>query len=307
MERSRMSNSKNSGKPRFRYWQATLALTPIWAIVLMVFVGTALYTLFLSFTASRMMPVFELTGFAHYAELFDTRRWNIALVNMGILCVTYVVGCLVIGFLLAAALDRKVRGENAFRTIFLYPQAVSFVVTGVVWQWLMNPSLGIQVAVQHLGWTSFAFDWTQHRETAIYAVAIAGLWQGAGLTMVLLLAGLRGIDGYLWQATKVEGIPLWRTYVSIIIPELVPAIATAATLLFMGIVRTYDLIVAMTNGGPGSSTELPAKFIMDNLFERQNLGLATAGASVLLVTVMAVVVPVLYIQAARRKATRKPL
>lgn len=253
------------------------------------------------------MPSTDLVGLTHYIKLFDTRRWNIALENMAILCVTYVLGCLIIGFFLAAALDRKVRFENTFRTLFLYPQAVSFVVTGLVWQWLMNPTLGIQVAVQGWGWESFTFDWTQHRETAIYAVAIAGLWQGAGLTMVLLLAGLRGIDNTLWQAARVEGIPLWRTYVSIIIPELKPAIATAATLLFMGIIRTYDLVVAMTNGGPGSSTELPAKFIMDNLFDRQNIGLAAAGASVLLITVLAVVIPILYLQSARRKSARKPV
>lgn len=301
-----MKQNEHSGKPRFRYWQASAALAPIWAIALTLFVGTAIYTLFLSFTTSRMMPVYELAGFDHYFKLFETRRWNIAMVNMGLLCVTYVVGCLVIGFLLAAALDRRVRGENALRTIFLYPQAVSFVVSGVVWQWLMNPTLGIQVAVRNWGWESFTFDWTQHGDTAIYAVAIAGLWQGAGLTMVLMLAGLRSVDGSLWQAARVEGIPLWRTYVSIIIPELTPAIATAATLLFMGIVRTYDLVVAMTKGGPGSATELPAKFIMDNFFERQNIGLATAGASVLLVTVLAVVVPVLYVRSARSQASRKP-
>ncbi|WP_138469160.1 carbohydrate ABC transporter permease [Poseidonocella sp. HB161398] len=301
-----MKTSPRNGPPRFRHWPAALALSPVWAIALLLFVGTAGYTVYLSFTASRMMPVNEFVGFEHYIKLFGTRRWNTSLANMGILCVTYVLGCLVLGFLLAAALDRKVRFENTLRTIFLYPQAVSFVVTGLVWQWLMNPGLGIQAAVQGWGWESFTFDWTQHRGTAIYAVAIAGLWQGAGLTMILLLAGLRGIDHSLWQAARVEGIPLWRTYVSVILPELTPAIATAATLLFMGIVRTYDLIVAMTNGGPGSATELPAKFIMDNLFDRMNIGAATAGASVMLISVMAVIVPVLYIRALR-KGGRKPV
>ncbi|HEY0212930.1 MAG TPA: sugar ABC transporter permease [Paenirhodobacter sp.] len=301
-----MTQTPRTRPSRFRNWPAFLSLSPIWVIALCLFVGTAFYSFYLSFTASRTMPTTELVGLQHYVKLFETRRWNIALINMGVLCVTYVVGCLVLGFLLAAALDRKVRFENTLRTVFLYPQAVSFVVTGLVWQWLMNPTLGIQSTVQGWGWHSFRFDWVENPDMAIYAVALAGLWQGAGLTMVLLLAGLRGIDGSLWQAARVEGIPLWRTYVSIIIPELRPAIATAATLLFMGIIRTYDLVVAMTNGGPGSSTELPAKFIMDNLFARQNIGLATAGASVLLVTVLAVVVPVYYIRTfQQKKATRK--
>ncbi|MBY5974742.1 sugar ABC transporter permease [Ferrimonas balearica] len=270
-----------------------------------LFVGTAIYTFYLSFTNSRTMPSTDLVGFEHYVRLFDARRWNTAMVNMGILCVTYVVGCLVLGFLLAAALDRKIRFENTLRTLFLYPQAVSFVVTGLVWQWLMNPNLGIQNTLQGWGWDSFRFDWIEHPETAIYGVALAGLWQGAGLAMIILLAGLRGIDGSLWQAARVEGIPLWRTYVSIIIPEMRAAVATAATLLFMGIIRTYDLVVAMTNGGPGSSTELPAKFIMDNLFNRQNIGLATAGASVLLITVLAVVVPIFFVRAAQQTKARK--
>ena len=300
-----MTPRSDTRPPRFRNWPAFISLTPVWLTALGLFVGTAIYTFYLSFTNSRTMPSTDLVGFEHYVRLFDARRWNTAMVNMGILCVTYVVGCLVLGFLLAAALDRKIRFENTLRTLFLYPQAVSFVVTGLVWQWLMNPNLGIQNTLQGWGWDSFRFDWIEHPETAIYGVALAGLWQGAGLAMIILLAGLRGIDGSLWQAARVEGIPLWRTYVSIIIPEMRAAVATAATLLFMGIIRTYDLVVAMTNGGPGSSTELPAKFIMDNLFNRQNIGLATAGASVLLITVLAVVVPIFFVRAAQQKKARK--
>ncbi len=298
-----MSAPSASRKPRFRAWPAQVALAPIWVVAIGMFIGTALYTFYLSFTASGMFPSNELVGFAHYDRLFGNRRWNASLANMATLCVTYVLGCLVIGFLMAAALDRRVRGENLLRTVYLYPQAVSFVVTGLVWQWLMNPTLGIQQTVHDWGWTWFRFDWTQHSETAIYAVALAGLWHGAGLSMVIMLAGLRGVDGSLWQAARVEGIPLWRTYVSIIIPEMRAAILTAVTLLFMGIIRTYDMVVAMTNGGPGSSTELPAKFVMDNLFGRNNIGLAAAGASMLLIIVLSVAVPILYLRShqARRK------
>lgn len=295
-----LPSAPRANPPRSRNLSAALALSPVWVIALSVFVGTAVYTLYLSFTASRLFPVSELVGFEHYATLFDNRRWNTSLINMAVLCISYVAGCLVLGFLLAASLDRQIRCESGFRTVFLYPQAVSFVVTGVVWQWLMDPALGLQAAVRNLGWTGFSFDWISHGDTAIYAVTLSGIWQGTGLAMVLLLAGLRGIDSALWQAARIESIPLWRTYLSIILPELRPALATAGILLLMNVIRTYDLVVALTGGGPGYATELPAKFVMDNLFARQNIGLAAAGASVLLVAVLVVTVPIFFVQQARR-------
>jgi len=178
--------------------------------------------------------------------------------------------------------------------VFLYPYALSFIVTGLIWQWLMNPQIGIQASLRAAGLTWFTFDWTTRPELAIYSVAFAGIWQSAGLVMVLMLAGLRGVDADLWRATRIEGIPISRTYVSIVLPQLGPSLATAVMLLTMGAVRTFDLVIALTNGGPGQATEVPAKFIMDNLFGRQDLGLATAGATVMLVTVMAVAVPLLY-------------
>ena len=285
---------------------ALAALAPAWLIILLVYLGTTVWTVQLSLTNSRMLPSSEFAGLAQYQRLFGTARWTTSIQNLLTFGVVYVLGALVVGFLLAIAIDRRVRFESLWRTMFLYPYALSFIVTGLMWQWLMNPEIGIQASMRAAGLAWFTFDWTTRSDMAIYAVALAGIWQSAGLVMVLMLAGLRGIDADLWRATRIEGIPMWRTYLSIVLPQLGPSIATAFMLLTMGAVRTFDLVVALTNGGPGQSTEVPAKFIMDSLFARQDLGLATAGATVMLVTVMAVAVPILYARDiwARRKTGR---
>lgn len=283
---------------------ALITLLPTWIIVLVVYIGTMAWSIRLSFTSSRLMPVTDFVGLGQYETLFAQPRWITSLENLAIFGVLFVVGSLVFGSLLAVALDRKVRFESAFRTVFLYPYAMSFVVTGLIWQWLMNPALGIQATIIQLGWTSFKFDWSTNRDMAIYAVVIAGLWQASGLVMVLMLAGLRGVDEEQWRAARVEGIPVWRTYISIVFPQLGPSIATATVLLTMGVVKTYDLVVSLTQGGPGTSSEVPAKFIMDNLFARQNLGLATAASTVMLITVAAVIVPWAYAQYWRNRKAR---
>ena len=287
--------------PRSRPSMATLVLVPVWGVVLAAYVGTMLWTAQISFTASRLLPVNEYVGFDQYERLFASARWLVSIQNIAIFGFLFIVGCLVIGFVLAVALDQKIRFENTLRTIFLYPYAMSFIVTGLIWQWLMNPGLGIQKAVRDWGFESFRFDWAVDREMALYAVVLAGLWQASGLVMALMLAGLRGIDQELWKATRIDGIPAWRVYLSIVVPILRPIIITAVVLLAISVVKSYDLVVALTNGGPGIATEVPAKFIMDHLFTRQNIGLATAAATVMMITVAAVLAPWLYMEYFRRQ------
>ncbi|MBY5643494.1 carbohydrate ABC transporter permease [Rhizobium leguminosarum] len=281
---------------------ATIALLPTWFVAVVVFIGTMAWSIRLSFTNSTLFPSSTYVGLAQYSKLFSSAKWLASLQNVLIFGVLYVAGCLLLGFLLAAALDRKIRFESAFRTIFLYPYAMSFVVTGLIWQWMLNPTLGIQASVRSLGWESFVLDWVVNRDMAIYALVLAGVWQGAGLVMVIALAGMRGIEAEQWKAARIDGIPVWRIYVSIILPQLGPALAAAGMLLAMGVIKTYDIVVAMTNGGPGNATEVPAKFIMDNLFGRQNLGLATAGATVLVLGVIIAVAPFRYAMHVRDKA-----
>ncbi|OWV97266.1 sugar ABC transporter permease [Rhizobium sp. R693] len=287
---------------RKRNLSATIALLPTWLVAVVVFIGTMAWSIRLSFTNSTIFPSSTYVGLAQYARLFSSAKWLASLHNVLIFGVLYVSGCLLLGFLLAAALDRNIRFESTFRTIFLYPYAMSFVVTGLIWQWMLNPTLGIQASVRALGWESFVFDWVVNRDMAIYALVLAGVWQGAGLVMVIALAGMRGIETEQWKAARIDGIPVWRIYVSIVLPQLGPALAAAGMLLAMGVIKTYDIVVAMTNGGPGNATEVPAKFIMDNLFGRQNLGLATAGATVLVLGVVTTIAPLRYAMHVRGKA-----
>ncbi|SJZ68764.1 carbohydrate ABC transporter membrane protein 1, CUT1 family [Consotaella salsifontis] len=290
-------------RPR-RLRMATFVVLPAWALVLAAYVGTMVWTMQISFTDSKLLPVDTYVGFDQYERLFSSTRWLVSLQNVAIFGVLFIAGSLVVGFLLAVALDQHVRFENTLRTIFLYPYAMSFIVTGLIWQWLMNPGLGIQKAVQNWGWESFRFDWAVNREMAIYAVVIAGIWQASGLVMALMLAGLRGIDADLWKATRIEGIPPWRVYLFIIVPMLRPLIITAVVLLSIGVVKAFDLVVALTSGGPGIASEVPAKFIMDYLFTRQNIGLATAAATVMLITVASVLTPWLYFEYFRKARPR---
>jgi glucose/mannose transport system permease protein len=207
----------------------------------------------------------------------------------------------VIGFLLAALMDQKIRFENTFRTIILYPFALSFIVTGLVWQWVLNPEFGIQGIVRSFGWESFAFDPLYNPDIAIFGVMLAALWQGSGLVMVLMLAGLRGIDQEIWKAAKIDGIPAWKTYLLIVIPMMRPVFITALVLITSGIIRVYDLVVAQTSGGPGLATEMPAKYVYDYMFRAQNLGQAFAASTMMLIAVLTVVIPWAYMEFGSKK------
>jgi glucose/mannose transport system permease protein len=202
----------------------------------------------------------------------------------------------VIGFVLAALLDQKIRFEDTFRTIFLYPFALSFIVTGLVWQWLLNPEFGIQQVVRALGFESFSFDPLYNADIVIYGVLIAGLWQGTGLVMCLMLAGMRGIDEDIWKATRIEGIPMWKTYLVVIIPMMRPVFITTLVIITSGIVKLYDLVVAQTGGGPGIASEVPAKYVYDMMFLAQNLGQGFAASTMMLLTVAIILIPWAYLE-----------
>lgn len=285
---------------------AQIALVPAWVMVIVGYVVTILWSIRLSFTSSRSLPNADFVGLQQYRRLFSDDRWLIAVSNIGIFGVLFVAFSLVLGFFLAMAIDRKIRGEDLFRTIALYPYAMSFVVTGLVWQWMMNPEFGVQHSVRLLGWESFTFDWVVDPDTALYALVIAGVWQSAGLVMAILLAGMRGVDPELWKAARIDGVPAWRYYVSIVLPLIEPMIATATVLLAIGVIKAYDLVVSLTRGGPGLSTEVPAKYVMDFLFTRANIALATAASTMMLITVIAALAPYLWLERARRRAGVRP-
>jgi glucose/mannose transport system permease protein len=284
---------------------AGFALLPALAILLIAHVGSTGWTIWMSFTSSRMLPNSNFVGLRQYETLLGNDRWLVSIHNLAIFGTMMVLGALA-GLLLAIAIDQRIRAENVLRSVFLYPFSMSFVVTGLAWQWMLNPTHGIQKLVRGWGFPDFQFDWIVRQDTVIYTLVIAGVWHAAGLVMAIMLAGLRGIDEEIWKAARVDGVPTWRTYVSIVIPMLGASFATAGVLLSASVVRLYDLAVAMTNGGPGLASEVPAKFVMDHLFERGNLGLATAAATTMLITVVSIAAPLLYARSrARAQETRR--
>lgn len=280
---------------------AKIAAVPMAFTAIGVFVISTGWTVYHSFTNSKLLPKSELIGFGQYERLWGTNRWLVSIENLAIFGLCSMVFSLVIGFMLAALLDQKIRFENTFRTIFLYPFALSFIVTGLVWQWLLTPEFGVQKIVRDLGFTNFTFDPLFNADIVIYGVLFAALWQGTGFIMCLMLAGLRGIDEDIWKAARVDGIPMWKTYIFIVIPMMRPVFVTALVIIASGIVKVYDLVVAQTSGGPGIASEVPAKYVYDSMFGGQNLGQGFAASTMMLVSVLVILIPWAYLEFSGRK------
>jgi len=284
-----------------RNLNAKVAAIPMVLTAVVIFFGGTIWTIIYSFTDSKLLPRLNWVGFDQYDRLWAQNRWVISIENLAIYGVCSLILSIVIGFVLAALMDQKIRFENTFRTIFLYPFALSFIVTGLVWQWILNPEFGVQGVVRSLGWESFTFDPLYNEDIVIYGILIAGLWQGTGLVMCLMLAGLRGIDEDIWKAARVDGIPMWKTYLFIVIPMMRPVFITTLVLIASGIVRLYDLVVAQTSGGPGIASEVPAKYVYDKMFLGQNLAQGFAASSVMLVSVLIVLIPWAYLEFGGRR------
>ena len=285
----------------FRNLTAKIASIPMILVASVIFVGGTAWTVLYSFTNSRLLPRLSFVGLDQYYRLWSTPRWLISIENLVTYGILSLIFSLLIGFVLAALLDQKIRFENTFRTIYLYPFALSFIVTGVIWQWILNPDFGIQHVVRGFGWESFTFNPLYTKEIVIYGILFAGLWQGTGLVMCLMLAGLRGIDQEIWKAARIDGIPMWKTYLFIVIPMMRPVFITTLVIIASGIVRVYDLVVAQTSGGPALASEVPAKYVYDYMFAAQNLGQGFAASTMMLLTVAIVIVPWAYLEFGRRR------
>lgn len=277
-------------KNRIGNISAIIGASPMIAVAVGVYVIGILYSITLSFTSSKLLPKFDnFVGLLNYDRLWSTSRWLVSVENIWLYGFLTIIANLVIGFILAACMDRDVRQEDTFRTIILYPFAMSLIVTGLVWQWMMDPNLGIQETLQRWGFEDAFFAPLSNSSTAIYGVVVAAVWQGAGVTMAILLAGMRGIDQDIWKATRVDGVPVWATYIFVVLPMLEGALATAFVLQCVGVVRVYDLIVAITNGGPGIATEMPAKFVIDHITSRVNVALGMAAAAMMLLPILVLI------------------
>jgi glucose/mannose transport system permease protein len=283
-------------------------------IALFVFVGGTLWVILFSFTSMRVLPLFtpaewwdKFVGSANYDRLFNSGRWmdcpalsEIGTASWKLQCsgaypnvVTYaflsIIFVMILGFLIAVLMDQKIRVEGMFRTIFLYPFALSFIVTGHVWAWIFSPEYGLQKAVRGLGWESFSFGWIADQKMVMYAIIIAGLWQGTGFVMALMLAGLRGIDEEIWKAAKIDGIPTWRTYLQIVLPMMKPVLVTTFVFVASGAIRIFDLVIAITDGGPGVSSDVPSRYIYQNF--TANLGQSLTASTVMLLSMAVILIP----------------
>jgi glucose/mannose transport system permease protein len=279
---------------RLATWLPRLVLSPS---LLVLFVGVYVFiawTGWISLSSSKMVPNYNFAGLEQYIRLWATPRWHTAVANLFIFTALFLLVTVGIGLLMAILLDQQIRAEGFLRAVYLYPMALSLIVTGTVWKWIVNPGFGIQKVVNDLGWSSFTFDWITRPDFAIYTIVIAAVWQSSGFAMAIFLAGLRGIDNSIIKAAQIEGATLPRIYASIIVPMLRPAFMSVIVLLSYIAIKSFDLIVAMTNGGPGSATEMPSTFMFSATFRRNQMGVGAASAIMMLMTVAAIIIPYLY-------------
>ncbi|MBE0578596.1 carbohydrate ABC transporter permease [Devosia sp.] len=278
-----------------------IVLAPSLAAILIFVYGFIVFTGYLSMTDSKMLPSFDFVGLDNYVRLFSLPAWNTALINLVIFAALYIAICTVIGLGLAILLDQKIRGEGVLRPIYLYPMALSFIVTGTAWKWFLDPGLGLENTMHLWGWTDFQFNWIKDRHMAIYTLVIAAVWQTSGFVMAMFLAGLRGIDNEILKAAQIDGASNFALYRRIVIPLLRPAFLSAFVILFHMAIKSYDLVIALTGGGPGRATELPATFMYSYTFTRNSMGIGAASAVIMLMTVAAIMIPYLYSELGAKK------
>ena len=263
------------------------------AIILFVY-GFIAWTAWVSFTKSRLMPKYDIVGFIQYDRLFDSPRWDVAINNLFIFGFLFILISMFLGLIIAIFLDQKIRIEGALRTIYLYPMALSLIVTGTAWKWMLNPGLGLEAVIKNLGFNNFTFDWLINPDFAIYTVVIAGVWQASGFVMALFLAGLRSVDQEIIKAAQVDGVPTVKIYTAIIIPSMTPVFLSAFIVLAHLAIKSFDLVIALTGGGPGYATDLPATYMYTMAFSRGDIGQAASSAIIMMIVVFSIVVPYLY-------------
>lgn len=244
-------------------------------------------------------PDYTFVGLRNYFKLFDTERFRIDLGNTLTFTVFFLIACLVLGFILAVLLDQHIRGEGIFRSIFLFPLAISFIVTGVAWRWLLNPGdpttgiTGINLLFDQVGLGFLKNGWYTDPNIGIKAVVIAATWQMSGYVMALFLAGLRGIPEDLREAARVDGANEFQIYRHVILPLLQPITLGAVIILGHISLKIFDLVVSMTGRGVAFSTDVPALFMFDITFQAQAYAVGAAVATILLLSVAVLIVPYL--------------
>lgn len=295
-------NAAATSRATLQEWLPKIVLAPSFAVILIFVYGFIIFTAFLSVSGSKLLPDFSTwVGLNNYVRLFNHPNWITALKNLAIFSTLYIVVCSAIGLALAIFLDQKIRGEGVLRPIYLYPMALSFIVTGVAWKWFLDPGIGLEHVMQSWGWESFSFRWIKDGKMAIYTIVIAAVWQSSGFVMAMFLAGLRGVDNEIIKAAQIDGASTMTIYRRIIIPLMRPVFLSAFVVLAHLAIKSYDLVVAMTDGGPGTATWTPALFMQKFTFGRNEMGMGAASAMVMMMMIFAIIVPYLYSELGGKK------
>ncbi|WP_097155809.1 carbohydrate ABC transporter permease [Cohaesibacter gelatinilyticus] len=289
-----MARSHGGIARKLERWIPQLVVSPGFLAIVVFVYGFIFWTGYISTTKSKMLPNYTFIGLRPYERLFQMDRWEVAFNNLFVFGFVFIVVAIAIGCLLAILLDQKIRAEGAIRTVYLYPMAISFIITGTAWKWIMNPSLGLESVIRSWGWESFSFGWTVSQDLAVYALVMAAVWQSAGFVMALFLSALRSVDQDIIKAASLDGASPAKIYLRIILPSMRPVFMSAVVILSHLAIKSFDLVVALTGGGPGYSSTLPANFMYEMTFRRNEIGVGAASAMIMLATVAAIMVPYLY-------------
>jgi glucose/mannose transport system permease protein len=260
--------------------------------------GFIAWTLRVSLSSWKgLLPDYSWAGLSNYIELFSDPRFLIDLRNTAIFTLVFVVGSLLLGFFTAILLDQNLPGENFFRNLFLFPLAISYIVTGVVWRWLMNPAEGTRISgfnqlFSYFGWDFLVNRWHTTPTWGIAAIALAAIWQMSGFTMALYLGGLRSIPDEVRESARVDGASEWQLYRYIIIPLLNPVTLSAVIILGHISLKVFDLIIALA--GKQLALDVPAIYMWQATFDGYFFGRGAAISILLLLIISILIIPYIF-------------
>ncbi len=271
-----------------------LMIAPSVILVAVFVYGFIAYTGFTSLTKwFGVVPDHTFVGLRQYQQLFELDRFHADLWNTVRFTLLFLGSSILLGFGSALLLDQKLRGTLLFQNVFLFPLAISFVVTGTIWRWIFNPNQGVNVLLGALHLDFLKSGWLIDTRTALYSVVIAATWQMSGFCMAMFLAGLRSIPEEIREAAHVDGAGALQAFRHITLPLLRPIVLSAVIILGHISLKIFDLIFVMTFGGPGYATDMPGLYMFIATFRQNLYARGAAIATVLLLMVAVLIVPYL--------------
>jgi glucose/mannose transport system permease protein len=290
----RLPGSRSLRLPPWEKVTPLLLLAPsviLIAVFVYGFIGATVRTSLVRWNSA--LPDYTFVGLHNYQRLFQVERFQADLINTVHFTVIFLAGCIILGLGAAVLLDQRLRGTLLFQNIFMYPLALSFVVTGTVWRWIFNPYSGINVILENLHLGFLKSGWLTDSGAALNSLGIAAVWQMSGFCMAMFLAGLRGIPEELREAARVDGANEWQLFWRITFPLLRPVTLSAVIILGHISLKIFDLVYVMTFGGPGHATDMPSLYMWIATFQQFLYSRGAAIAIVLLAMVAVLIVPYL--------------